>query len=138
MMRNAKKVIVCLAAGTLAVAFIYIGGRAIIHDRATVGAEFLPPPAIVLTNGRVVIPGAVSISAFDRSTAEEFAAEFFYDAEEEPTLSEFLRVFFCDACSRHCLLLTPRCVAGRMRNNQATAIHAEMFPDAVVTGGTGQ
>ncbi|MCL2238772.1 MAG: hypothetical protein FWC07_02330 [Defluviitaleaceae bacterium] len=137
-MGNAKKVIVCLAAGTLAVAYIYVGGRAIILDRATSNADFLPPPSIVLTSGRVVVPGAVSISAFDRNTAEEFAAAFFDGAEEEPTLDEFLRVFFCDACSRRCLLLTPRCVAGRMRNNQATAIHAEMFPEAVVTGGMSQ
>jgi hypothetical protein len=137
-MGNAKKVIVCLAAGTLAVAYIYVGGRAIIHDRTTSDTAFLPPPEIVLTGGRVVVPGAVSISAFDRNTAEEFATEFFHDADEEPTLDEFLRIFFCDACSRRCLLLTPRCVAGRMRNNQATAIHAEMFPEAVVTGGAGQ
>jgi hypothetical protein len=137
-MRDVKKAIVCLAAGTLGVAYIYVGGRAILLDRATSDAEFLPPPAIVLTSGRVVVPGAVSISAFDRSTAEEFATEFFYDAEEEPTLEEFLRVFFCDACSRRCLLLTPRCVAGRMRNNQASAIHAEMFPEAAATGGTSQ
>jgi hypothetical protein len=134
-MGNAKNVIVCLAAGTLAVAYVYVGGRAIIHDRTTSDTNFLPPPQIVLTNGRIVVPGAVSISAFNRNTAENFAAEFFDDAEEEPTLPGFLRVFFCDACSRHCLLITPRCVAGRMRANQATEIHAEMFPDAVATGG---
>jgi len=86
-----------------------------------------------LTNGRTVVPGAVSISAFDRNTAEEFATEFFYGAEEEPTLDEFLRAFYCDACSRRCLLLMPRCVAGRMRNNQAAALHAEMFPEVAAT-----
>ena len=137
-MEDAKKVIVRFAAGTLAVAYIFAGGRAIVRDRATSDAEFLPPPAIVLTNGRVVVPGAVSISAFHRNTAEEFAAEFFDGAEEEPNLAEFLSVFFCDACSRRCLLLTPRCVAGRMRNSQATVIHAEMFPEAAAIGGTGQ
>jgi|GEM_PF-2191649 len=137
-MGNAKKIITCLAVGTLAVAYTYIGGRAIIHDLAARDAAFLPPPVITLANGRVVVPGAVSISAFDRNTAEDFATEFFYDAEEEPNLAEFLSVFYCDACSRRCLLLTPRCVAGRMRNNQATAIHAEMFPDAVAAGGAGQ
>jgi len=107
-----------------------VGARTLSRDRASANADFQPPPSIVLANGRVVVPGEFSTMAFDRATAEEFAEEFFADAEEPPTLDEFLRIFFCNACSRHCLLLTPRCVAGRQRNTQAVEIYREMFPEA--------
>lgn len=109
------------------VACVYIGAREIGRD----STDYLPPPDIVLTSGRIAVPGDITSVAFARSTAVEAATEIFEDAEEDPTLDEFLTMFFCNACSRHCLLLTPRCVAGRLRNNQAVEIHQEMFPHMV-------
>jgi len=133
-MEDTKKIVMRFAAGTLAVAVLYVGTRSISKDVLSASADFHPPPAIVLTNNQTAIPGAVSTTAFVRNTAEEFAAEFFEDAEEDPSLDEFLKIFFCNACSRHCLLITPRCVAGRLRNTQATEIYMEMFPHMEVFG----
>lgn len=133
-MGDVKKIAARFAAGTLAVAIIYAGTRSITRDVATASADFLPPPAIILTNNQIAVPGAVSTTAFVRGTAEDFAAEFFEDAEDDPTLDEFLRIFFCNACSRHCLLITPRCAAGRLRNTQAAEIYKTLYPHMEVFG----
>ena len=126
-MKNSVKTAARFFACTAVVVYLFVGLRSLNRDGYYVAAYYAPD--IVLTNGRIAVPGTVV--AFVRSTAHEAATEFFADAEEDPSLDEFLTMFFCNACSRNCLLLTPRCVAGRLRNNQATDVHMEMFPHMV-------
>jgi hypothetical protein len=123
-MKNSKSAAVQFFICTAAVAGIYVGLRSM----GAGGYDFTEPPDIILTNGRIAIPGEMTSVAFVRGTAMDVAAEIFSDAEDDPTLDEFLTTFFCNACSRNCLLLTPRCVAGRLRNNQAIEIFREMYP----------
>ena len=128
MMKSVKKIVRRFFVCTAAVAYVYLGARSIGSDIRTASIDFFAPPDIVLTNNQIAVPGAVTSVAFVRGTAMEAAAEIFASTEEDPTLDEFLTMFFCNACSRHCLLLTPRCAAGRMRNNQAVEIYRAMFP----------
>ena len=127
-MKSVKKIIVRFFACTAVIAYIYLGVRSIGRDMRTDALDFASPPDIVLTNNQIVVPGAVTSVAFVRGTAMQAAAEIFAGTEADPSLDEFLTMFFCNACSRHCLLLTPRCAAGRMRNNQAVEIYRVMFP----------
>jgi len=128
MMKSVKKIVARFFACTAVVAYVYLAARSIGGDIRTAYMDFLSPPNIVLTNNQIAVPGAVTSVAFVRGTAMEAASEIFAGTEEDPTLDEFLTMFFCNACSRHCLLLTPRCAAGRMRNNQAVEIYRAMFP----------
>ena len=127
-MNDAKKNVTRFFACTAAVAYLYIASHLIVKDVMSSSLDYFPPPDIVLASGRIAVPGAVTSVAFDRRTAEGLAAEMFTDAEEEPSLDEFLTKFFCSACSRNCLILTPRCASGRMRNQQAIELYREMYP----------
>ena len=127
-MKHVKNVVVRFLVTIGIVAYLYLSSFSIVRDIVSPSRDYLPPPDIVLAGGRIAVPGAVTTFAFARGTAQEIATEIFAYAETDPTLDEFLSNFFCDVCSRHCLLLTPRCVAGRLRNTQAIEIYKEMYP----------
>lgn len=54
-------------------------------------------------------------------------------AEDTPTLEEYLGSLVCTACSRHCSLLYPACGKGRAQARAATADYNDLYAEAAVT-----
>ena len=90
-------------------------------------------------------PSSMEEAKVDPFPAEETTEDVYYDAYEDtyedetqitqqdeeavgkPTLSQFLSVMICGGCHRRCLLISPGCMRGQMKAENATEEYYDTY-----------